>query len=879
MFTPLAFALAQSNSQIDAAYGVLERAIGSRAKEFQLELMPSAGGNDSFELLAAGGKVTIRGTSGVAIDRAAYEYLKDKCNSFVSWEGSNIRLPKPLPNDHRTGSCPVRFRHYYNICTFGYTTAFWNWDRWQKEIDWMAFHGINMPLAMTGQDKVWQTVFRSYGVPDSSIEAFFSGPAFQPWHWMGNLNGHGGPTPQSWIDGQAELQKKILARERSLGMKPVVPGFSGFVPVDFAKYQPQVKLQSPTAWCGFAPTTFVDIRDPMFVEIGKKFVEEYRKEFGSDHLYLCDTFNEQNPQFPEATKLDDLANAGRSVYEGLKQADPDAVWVMQGWLFYNERDYWKGPEVEALLSKVPDGRMIILDLSCEQYEVWRNQPAVARKGFIFCTLHNFGQNTGLGGDLQTYVNKAILASFRPIPFKPGDAPSENLLGFGLTPEGIDTNPVVYELMTDAMWSSSERYWKMPESGSRADNTQIFPTFQVDRWLDDYAHARYGVDLPETRAAWQILREALYSKDLPWYHDGWRGRPSAGKKGRPVRQMHMLGQALHIMMEVAPKLRNNPLFQRDLVDVCKTYLGGIADRESYLANASFAGGDAETYGMLKRAFFQTLGEIDQVMACRPEHRLSTWIDEAKAWGTTPEEKLLMERNARLQITAWDGKGVLTDYANKEWAGLVSDLIVRRWQKYFSDLESEKKPATSYLDLEMSWVNDTKPPKESRPGDAAAVVSKILAAEKGALDNLETALARFAEPPGNLARQGKATDDGHTEPGGSPQNAIDGDMDTYWAASPSPCQWKLDLGAVHPIKTIQLFPYWGDGRYYQFTVEVSADGEKWSTVVDQSKNEQPSTAAGQKSVLAAPVSARYLRVNMLRNSANVGVHLVEVRVYEH
>lgn len=880
MLIPLIPAISQSNPQIAAAYGVLERTIGARAKEFKLEITPSKDGKDSFELTANGGKVTVKGTSGVAVDRAAYEYLKDKCNSFVSWEGSNINLPKRFPDDHRTGSCAVPFRHYYNICTFGYTTAFWNWERWQKEIDWMAFHGINMPLALTGQDKVWQTVFRSYGLPDSSIEAFFSGPAFQPWHWMGNLNGHGGPTPQSWLDGQADLQKKILARERSLGMKPVVPGFSGFVPVDFAKYRPQVKLQSPTAWCNFAPTTFVDIRDPMFVEIGRKFMQEYRKEFGSDHLYLCDTFNEQNPQFPDATKLEDLANAGRSVYEGLKQADPEAVWVMQGWLFYNERNYWKAPEVEALLSKVPDGRMIILDLSCEQFEVWRAQPAVAKKGFIYCTLHNFGQNTGLGGDLQTYVDKAILASIHRIPPGLSGASGENLLGYGLTPEGIDTNPVVYELMTDAMWSSSGRYFKMPQSGSRLAGSKIFPIFWVDSWLNDYARARYGADLPETRQAWAILHEALYSKDQPWYHDGWRGRPTAGHKGRPIKQMHMLQQALSLMLKAAPKLKNNPLFQRDLVDVCKTYLGGVADRESYGATLSFAAGDAQAYIQLRRKFFTTLDAIDQVMACRPEHRLTTWIAEAKGWGKTPAEKLLMERNARLQITAWDGKGVLTDYANKEWAGLTADFIERRWRKYFADMESApKKPAQSYLDLEMNWVNSTVPPKESKPDDAVATVTKVLNAEKGIADTLEAAFAAFAEPPGNVARAGKASDDGHSEPGGSPDNAIDGDLDTYWAASPYPCQWRLDLGAVHPVKTIHVFPYWGDGRSYQYTVESSPDGVKWETIVDQSKNEQPSSPLGQKSVLAAPVQARYLRINMLKNSANVGVHLVEVRVYEH
>lgn len=32
-----------------------------------------------------------------------------------------------------------------------YSMAFWDWERWEQEIDWMALQGINMPLAFTGQ--------------------------------------------------------------------------------------------------------------------------------------------------------------------------------------------------------------------------------------------------------------------------------------------------------------------------------------------------------------------------------------------------------------------------------------------------------------------------------------------------------------------------------------------------------------------------------------------------------------------------------------------------------------------------------------------------------------------------------------------------------
>jgi alpha-N-acetylglucosaminidase len=869
----IVLAVVQVNPQIGAAYGVLARTVGARAEEFDLRLMPATGKRDKFSLQAKNGRVRIEGTSGVAICRGAYEYLKDKCNSFVSWEGSNINLPKRFPDQPRREiSCPVTFRHYYNICTFGYTTAFWDWKRWEREIDWMALHGINMPLAMTGQDKVWQTVFKSFGVPQSSLDHFFSGPAFQPWHWMGNLNGHGGPTPQSWLDGQAALQNKILERERSLGMVPIVPGFSGFVPTDFSKFQPKVKLQSPTAWAGFEPTTFVDIRDPMFIEIGKRFVQEYRKEFGSDHFYLCDTFNEQNPQFPEATKLDDLANAGRAVYEGLRQGDPDAVWMMQGWLFYNERNYWHAPEVEALLSKVPNEKMIILDLSCEQFEVWRAQPVVAKKGFIYNTLHNFGQNTGLGGALQTYVDKAFAAQSS----LQSTVPKANLVGFGLTPEGIDQNPIVYELMTDAMWTSKP--------------------IKVEEWLDGFCRARYGVSplmsIPHVgpewtakiiarqkawktmRVAWQSLLEGVYSKDTPWYHDSWRSRPGRSRRGRPVAQMRKLEAAMKAMLSVSSELGKNPLYQRDLVDVCKTWLGGIADRQALSAIQTWKDKPSE-YAIHRIDFFQVLEDIDRVMACRPEHRLSTWIQQARSWGKTPAEKALMERNARLQVTAWDTKGVLTDYANKEWAGLTLDFLAKRWDLYFASLEGAPKP--DYLKMELGWMDSTKPPRESEPGDAANTVSAVFGAHHGELENLEAALGGW-EPVGNIAKAGKASDDGHTEPGGGPQNAIDGDMETFWAASPSPCQWRLDLGSTRTIKTIEVFPFWGDGRIYQYTVQSSADGVNWNTIVDMSKNTLESSMSGHKHVLSQPVGARYLRIDMLKNSANIGVHLVEVRVYE-
>ena len=74
---------------------------------------------------------------------------------------------------------------------------------------------------------------------------------------------------------------------------------------------------------------------------------------------------------------------------------------------------------------------------------------------------------------------------------------------------------------------------------------------------------------------------------------------------------------------------------------------------------------------------------------------------------------------------------------------------------------------------------------------------------------------------------------------------------------------DLPAL--VDAAQLLFYWDGKRYYQYTLEVSLDGEKWSQVVDASKNTTPGTADGVMHYFK-PVRARHVRLNILKNSAN-------------
>ncbi len=58
----------------------------------------------------------------------------------------------------------------FNFCAFSYTLAYWDWPQWERMIDWMALHGVNMPLSVTGQEAVWYKVYRDLGLTDKHCQ-------------------------------------------------------------------------------------------------------------------------------------------------------------------------------------------------------------------------------------------------------------------------------------------------------------------------------------------------------------------------------------------------------------------------------------------------------------------------------------------------------------------------------------------------------------------------------------------------------------------------------------------------------------------------------------------------------------------------------------
>jgi hypothetical protein len=122
-------------------------------------------------------------------------------------------------------------------------------------------------------------------------------------------------------------------------------------------------------------------------------------------------------------------------------------------------------------------------------------------------------------------------------------------------------------------------------------------------------------------------------------------------------------------------------------------------------------------------------------------------------------------------------------------------------------------------------------------------------------------------------------GPKNPDEKAEYAADGlaDGTKFWGATPAPQWWQVDLEREYSVDRVQVIPYFGGRRHYQYTVSVGTETNTLTQVVDASQNTEVGTEKGYMHTFA-PARARYIRVNMLKNSDNPAVHLVEVRAWE-
>ena len=653
---------------------LLERIDRGASKKFKIELQKSQ--RDFFELDQTGHRVTVRGNSWVNIASGLNWYLKYYAGIHLTWNQMHAKLPPVMPRVEKPErhETDLTLRYDFNYCTFSYSMAFWDWQRWEQEIDWMALHGVNLPLAIVGEECVWRNVLLKLGYSEEQIGQFIAGPAFLAWWEMNNLEGWGGPLPRSWYDRQEKLQKQILKRMKELGMHPVLPGYCGMVPHD-AKERLGLNVSDAGLWNGFQRPANLLPTDKRFDEVATLYYEELTRLFGRADYYSMDPFHESKDD-----AAIDYAEAGRKLMAAMKRVNPKATWVIQGWT--------ENPRPE-MANALKTGDLLVLDLFSEcrpmfgPASIWRREEGYGQHQWLFCLLENFGNNVGLHGRMDQLLDNFY-----------GD--KRNCCGIGFTMEGSENNPVMFELMSELPWRSEK--------------------FTKEEWIKDYVRARYGLSNSALLDAWNVLIHSIYNCPAGNNQQGphesiFCGRPSLNNfqasswsKMRNYYDPNATRQAARLMLAAANSLRGHNNYEYDLVDITRQALADQARIQYQHTIADYKAFNIEGFKRNADRFLQMLLLQDELLGTRPEFRLGHWTEAARSCGSSPEEKHLYEWNARVQITTWGNRfcadtGGLRDYAHKEWQGLLKDFYYPRWKTYFDALleqmEAQLKPQPELL----------------------------------------------------------------------------------------------------------------------------------------------------------------------------------------
>ena len=299
---------------------------------------------------------------------------------------ARFEIPDPLPDlPPQRFSTPLGMRYHLNPVAFGYTMAFWDWEQWERHIDWMALHGITAPLLLVGHEAVLVAMLEDLGMDRAAAARHVGGPAFLPWTTMGITHDLGTALTDEALARRAELGARIAARQRELGMQVVLPGFGGQLPAELAGTQRTIE------WQGW-DTSLAAPGSELFAAAAASLHRHQRELLGTDHLYAVDPYIES---LPPTTSEAELAGHAEAIFAGMHEADPKAVWILQGWPFHYRRSYWTPVRVRSLLSRVAAERLILLDLWGEHAPMWQDTGFLYGRRWLWCLTHSFGGRLAL----------------------------------------------------------------------------------------------------------------------------------------------------------------------------------------------------------------------------------------------------------------------------------------------------------------------------------------------------------------------------------------------------------------------------------------------------------------------------------------------------
>jgi alpha-N-acetylglucosaminidase len=681
-----------------AVRSLIERVIPGKASSFLIDSISPENGLDVFELESVAGKIVVRGSSPTAAAYAVNYYLNHYCNCQFTQIDEQLNMPDILPEIPQKIhiASPYKYRYNLNYCTFNYTASFWGWEEWQRELDWMALHGINLALAMNGMEAVWQNTLQNFNFSDKEIKDFIPGPCYQSWWLMGNFEKFGGPVTQQWIDSRSQLQKKVVSRMRELGIEPVMQAFYGVVPLKLQEKYPTSKIYDLKYWpwdtVGFRRLPFLDPADSLFPKMAKVFYDEQKKLYGPAKFFIGDPLHEH-----ESNEGMDLTRMATSIQETMLNASPGATWLLTVWL--NKPD-------DLLIDGTSVENTLYLDLTSN---VYKQRDGFKGHNFIWCNAPNFGGGQGI----KTQMNNFAKGPVEALKSKYGS----QVKGIGMMMEGINNMPYAYELTCDMAWRT-----EVPD---------------INEWFENYMLARYGKDCPPLKQSRKLLLATVLNDNHAEVTNGviwgdYKTLPSLNQPCFP-KNLEEFDKAVALFASCAGEFKNIETYRFDLVDLMQQSFTHRLSKIYYKIDNAIKSNNVTEFDKLTSEFNNVLLDFDLLLSTYKSFMLGSWVEAAKNAAPNENEKALYEWNAKTLITAWGDEkvaheGSLLDYASRRWAGMMKDYYLPRWKLYFDNTRNKMlgKPgiAIDYYNFSDNWARENKTYPTEPVGDPVEVSLEMI-----------------------------------------------------------------------------------------------------------------------------------------------------------
>lgn len=607
------------------------------ADSFVLEVCD---GENTWSFEPADGKVLIKGGCAVSQAVAYYAFLREYCGGYFDVDHGLKVGEFKLPTEKKEGVIAHKYRTCFEYTAFSCAACWWNWERWENEIDFMAMNGINMPLAVVGTEAVWLKTMKELGIKEDLALAGISGPGFWGWQLYNCFDGYLPQSSAATVEKRIELGRKIVEREKQLGMTPIMHGYSGYVARNYIQAKLRARLNKTDEWCLFPSQYHISVRDTAFHRVGSLYYRNLGLLLGEGCCYMADPFTAHEPAKRDSAFL---AGVGSAIYNLIADQNENAVWVIHS---SSVRD--------AMFRAVPKDRVLVIGSKDES-------DSFGEYEFVVASQFNNADVTSIHGDFKTVS---------------GITADGNASGVGVLSDGAYSNEAFRQFSYAAVCGNTD----------------------ADSWLETYVRNRYQTENKAAFEAMQLLKKSCWREGQPVREHGSAicTRPSTllrhtsvGDSGNDIE--YDISDVFAAAQKLAEADGRTYEYELDVCDVLRQALSDLANTVCKKALEGYKTKNVEQFETNSNLFLSIIADMDRLLMTKKEFALPHYLELARSFGNSDEESQNFEINVLAQITSFGPikDSVLYDMCWKEWAGALGTFYSKRWRAMFEILAANFK----------------------------------------------------------------------------------------------------------------------------------------------------------------------------------------------